>query len=107
MSKTAELIYQGTSYPLPIIEGTCGEKAVDISALRSTTGLITYDPGFVSTGSCQSEITFLDGEQGVLLYRGIPIEQLAEHSSFIETSFLLIYGHLPSREELDYFNYHV
>jgi len=107
MSKTVELIYQGTSYLLPLIEGTCGEEAVDISTLRSTTGLITYDPGFVSTGSCQSEITFLDGEQGILLYRGIPIEQLAEHSNFIETSFLLIYGHLPSREELDYFNYHV
>ena len=87
MSKTVELIYQGTSYPLPLIEGTCGEEAVDISTLRSTTGLITYDPGFVSTGSCQSKITFLDGEKGVLLYRGIPIEQLAEHSNFIETSF--------------------
>ncbi len=107
MSKTVELIYQGRSYSLPLIEGTCGEEAVDISTLRSTTGLITYDPGFVSTGSCQSKITFLDGEKGVLLYRGIPIEQLAEHSNFIETSFLLIYGHLPSREELDYFNYHV
>ena len=107
MSKSVELIYQGKSYTLPIIEGTCGEQAVDISSLRTTTGLITYDPGFVSTGSCQSDITFLDGEKGILLYRGIPIEQLAEHSNFIETSFLLIHGHLPSQNELDYFKYHV
>jgi citrate synthase len=106
MSKSVELIYQGKSYTLPIIEGTCGEQAVDISSLRTTTGLITYDPGFVSTGSCQSDITFLDGEKGILLYRGIPIEQLAEHSNFIETSFLLIHGHLPSQNELDYFKYH-
>jgi len=107
MSKSVELIYQGKSYTLPIIEGTCGEQAVDISSLRTTTGLITYDPGFVSTGSCQSDITYLDGEKGILLYRGIPIEQLAEHSNFIETSFLLIHGHLPSQNELDYFKYHV
>ncbi|MDH3257766.1 MAG: citrate (Si)-synthase, partial [Nitrospinota bacterium] len=107
MSQNVELIYQGKSYSLPIIEGTCGEQAVDISSLHAATGLITYDPGFVCTGSCQSQITFLDGEKGVLLYRGIPIEQLAEHSNFIETSFLLIYGHLPNQKELDYFKYHV
>jgi citrate synthase len=107
MTQTVELIHQGKSYTLPIIEGTFGEQAVDISTLRTTTGLITYDPGFVSTGSCQSQITFLDGENGVLLYRGIPIEQLAEHSNFIETAFLLIYGHLPNQRELDDFNYHV
>jgi len=107
MSQNVELIYQGKSHSLPIIEGTCGEQAVDISSLQAATGLITYDPGFVSTGSCQSQITFLDGEKGVLLYRGIPIEQLAEHSNFIETSFLLIYGHLPDQKELDYFKYHV
>ncbi len=107
MSQTVDFIYQGASYSLPVIEGTCGEKAVDISGLRSATGLITYDPGFANTGSCQSQITFLDGEQGVLMYRGIPIEQLAEHSSFIETSFLVIYGHLPNPEELDDFKYHV
>lgn len=107
MSETVEFIYQGQTYTLPIIEGTCGEKAVDIAALRSSTGLITFDPGFVNTGSCQSKITFLDGEKGILLYRGIPIEQLAEHSNFIETSYLLIYGHLPNQEELDDFTYHV
>ncbi|MDH5761493.1 MAG: citrate synthase [Nitrospinota bacterium] len=107
MSKTVEVIYQGTSYTLPVIKGTCGEEAVDISTLRNTTGLITYDPGFVSTGSCQSEITFLDGEKGILMYRGIPIEQLAEHSNFIETAYLLIYGNLPNQQELDYFQYHV
>jgi citrate synthase len=107
MSKTVEIIYKGTSYTLPVIKGTCGEEAVDISTLRNTSGLITYDPGFVSTGSCQSEITFLDGEKGILMYRGIPIEQLAEHSNFIETAYLLIYGNLPNQQELDYFQYHV
>ena len=107
MSDTVQLIHDGNTYEFPLIEGTCGEKAIDISKLRSTTGLITFDPGFVSTGSCRSRITYLDGEKGILLYRGIPIEQLAEHSSFIETAYLLIYGHLPNKEESDYFNYHV
>lgn len=107
MSETVKLIHDGKTYELPLLEGTCGEKAIDISTLRSTTGLITLDPGFMSTGSCRSKITYLDGEKGVLLYRGIPIEQLAEHSSFIETSYLLIYGHLPNAQELEYFRHHV
>ena len=107
MSKTAEFVYDGKTYTLPVIEGTCGEKAVDISSLRSSTGLVTYDPGYANTGSCQSKITFLDGAKGILLYRGIPIEQLAEHSNFIETAYLLIYGHLPTGKELEYFEYHV
>lgn len=107
MTEHVEFTYQGKSYSLPIVEGTFGEKAVDISSLRNETGLITYDPGFVCTGSCESKITYLDGEKGILLYRGIPIEQLAEHSNFIETSFLLIYGHLPNQEEIDYFSYHI
>ena len=107
MAETVKLIYQGKTYEFPVLEGTCGEKAIDISTLRNTTGLITFDPGYMSTGSCQSQITYLDGEKGVLLYRGYPIEQIAEKSSFIETACLLIYGELPTREQLDYFQYHL
>ncbi|MCH8156869.1 MAG: citrate synthase [Nitrospinae bacterium] len=107
MAETVKLIYQGNSYEFPIIEGSLGEKAIDIGNLRSQTGLITFDPGYMSTGSCKSAITFLDGEKGILLYRGIPIDQLAEKSTFIETSYLLIYGELPTRKQLDDFNYHI
>ena len=107
MAETVKLTYQGKTYEFPVLEGTCGEKAIDISTLRNTTGLITFDPGYMSTGSCQSQITYLDGEKGVLLYRGYPIEQIAEKSSFIETACLLIYGELPTREQLDYFHYHL
>jgi len=107
VTQTVQIIHEGKTYELPIIEGAFGEQAVDISQLRSTTGLITYDPGFVSTGSCQSKITYLDGEKGILLYRGIPIEQLAEKSTFIETSYLLIYGHLPTPSEHEDFSYHI
>ncbi len=101
------MTHSDQNYDLPLIEGTCGEQAIDITQLRSKTGLITYDPGFVSTGSCKSKITFLDGEKGILLYRGIPIEQIAEKSNFIETAYLLIYGNLPNSTELDYFNHHI
>ncbi len=107
MAETVKLTYQGKTYEFPVLEGTCGEKAIDISTLRNTTGLITFDPGYMSTGSCQSQITYLDGEKGILLYRGYPIEQIAEKSSFIETACLLIYGELPTREQLDYFQYHL
>ena len=107
MAETVKLTYQGKAYEFPVLEGTCGEKAIDISSLRNNTGLITFDPGYMSTGSCQSKITYLDGEKGILLYRGYPIEQIAEKSSFIETACLLIYGELPPREPLDYFNYHL
>lgn len=107
MAETVKLTYQGKTYEFPVQEGTCGEKAIDISTLRNTTGLITFDPGFMSTGSCRSKITFLDGEKGVLLYRGYPIEQIAEKSSFIETSYLLIYGELPTPEQLADFQYHL
>ncbi len=100
MSKTAEISYDGKSYSLPIIEGTEGEKAIDIANLRDQTGLITLDYGFKNTGSTQSAITFLDGEKGILHYRGYPIEQLAEKSNFMEVSYLLIYGELPSATEL-------
>lgn len=107
MTETVKLTYQGKTYEFPVQEGTCGEKAIDISTLRNTTGLITFDPGFMSTGSCRSKITYLDGEKGVLLYRGYPIEQIAEKSSFIETSYLLIYGELPTSEQLNDFQYHL
>ncbi|MBC8286018.1 MAG: citrate synthase [Nitrospinae bacterium] len=107
MAETVKLTYQGKTYEFPVLEGTCGEKAVDISTMLSTTGLITYDPGFMSTGSCQSKITYLDGDKGILLYRGYPIEQMAEKSSFIETSYLLIYGELPTPKQLEEFQYHI
>ena len=107
MTDTAKVIYQGKTYELPIIEGSFGEKAIDIGNLRKETGLITFDPGYMSTGSCKSAITFLDGEKGILLYRGIPIDQLAEKSTFIETSYLLIYGSLPTSQQLSEFNYHI
>ena len=107
MTETVKLTYQGKTYEFPVQEGTCGEKAIDIATLRKDTGLVTFDPGFMSTGSCQSKITYLDGEKGVLLYRGYPIEQIAEKSSFIETSYLLIYGELPTRDQLDNFQYHL
>ncbi len=107
MAETVKLVYQGSTYEFPVVEGSLGEKAVDIGSLRSQTGLVTFDPGYASTGSCKSAITFLDGEKGILLYRGIPIEQLAEKSSFIETAYLLIYGELPSCKQLDEFSHHI
>jgi citrate synthase len=104
MEQTAKLVIDGKTFELPIIEGTEGEKAVDISRLRQETGLITLDPGYANTGSCQSNITFMDGEKGVLRYRGIPVDQLAEHSTFVETAYLLINGELPNRRQLTRFS---
>ncbi len=88
---------------LPIVRGTDGDDAIDIGRLRGETGLITYDPGYGNTGACSSAVTFLDGEAGVLRYRGYPIEQLAGHSTFLEVAYLLIWGELPTREQLDRF----
>lgn len=99
MEKTATLIIDGKEISLPLIEGSGGEKAIDIRGLRRETGCITFDPGYGNTGACRSNITFMNGEQGILRYRGIPIEQLAKHSTFAETAFLLITGKLPTREE--------
>lgn len=101
MNETAIIILDGKKYELPVIIGTEGEKAIDIRKLRQETGYITYDPGFGSTGSCKSAITFMDGEKGILRYRGIPIEQLAENSTFVETAYLLMNGELPNRAELN------
>ncbi|MFH2066426.1 MAG: citrate synthase [Pseudomonadota bacterium] len=101
MNETAIIILDGKKYELPVLIGSEGEKAVDIRKFRQETGYITYDPGFGSTGSCKSAITFMDGEKGILRYRGIPIEQLAEHSTFVETAYLLMNGELPNRAELN------
>jgi citrate synthase len=104
MVETVKIILDGKTVELPLLVGTEGEKAIDISRLRSETGLITWDPGFANTGSCSSAITFMDGERGILRYRGIPIEQLAEHSSFKETAYLLVHGVLPTRKDLNRFS---
>lgn len=104
MDDYAEITYKGKTYKLPVVEGSEGEKAIDISTLRQKTGLITLDPGFANTGSCISSITYLDGEKGILRYRGIPVENLARHSTFTETAYLLINGVLPTREELNRFS---
>ncbi len=104
MSKEAKLELEGKTYTLPIVVGSEGEKAVDVSALRANTGYITLDEGYGNTGSCVSQITFIDGEQGILRYRGIPIEELAEKSTFIETAYLIIYGALPNRAQLRHFS---
>ena len=100
MSDDAKLVFEGNEYDLPVIEGSEGEKAVDVSQLRSQSGAITLDSGYANTGSCTSEITFIDGEAGILRYRGYPIEQIAEQAEFTEVCYLLIYGHLPTPDEL-------
>ena len=97
----AQLTVDGRTIELPVIEGSEGEKAIDISRLRSESGLITFDPGFANSGSCRSAITFIDGEKGILRYRGYPIEELAERSTFLEVSWLLLYGELPTLEQLE------
>ena len=104
MSETAKIELDGKSYELPVIEGTENEKGIDISKLRGETGgYITLDPGFKNTGSTKSAITYLDGENGILRYRGYPIEQLAEKASFLEVAYLLIYGELPTPKEFEAF----
>ena len=103
MAKKVELHYNGKKYDLPIVKGTENEIAVDISKLRQEAAIITLDKGFKNTGSTESAITFLDGEKGILRYRGYAIEELAEKSTFLEVAFLLIYGNLPTTEELDKF----
>ncbi len=104
MDEFVTLTYNGKEVMLPLLTGSEGEKAIDISSLRAETGFITLDPGYANTGSCLSSITFMDGEKGILRYRGIPVEQLAEHSTFKETVYLLINGRLPTRDELTQFS---
>jgi citrate synthase len=103
MSDKAELIYGGKTYELPVIEGTENEKAVDISKLRAQSGLITMDPGYKNTGATKSAITFLDGEKGILQYRGYSIEELAGKATFVEVAYLLFYGELPNQSQLSDF----
>jgi citrate synthase len=100
MSDHARIEYDGQSFEAPVIVGTENEHGLDISKLRSATGLVTFDPGYANTGSTKSAITYLDGEAGVLRYRGYPIEQLAERSSFLETAYLIIHGELPTTDNL-------
>ncbi len=101
--ESAKLIFRGKEYDIPVVEGSEGEVGLDITALRAQTGAITYDPSYGNTGSCKSAITFIDGEEGILRYRGYPIEQLAEKSSFMEVSYLLLNGELPTSSQLSDF----
>ena len=104
MTEKAKIILpDGQTMDLPVLTGSENEKGIDISGLRKQTGYITLDPGFVNTGSCESSITFLDGEKGVLQFRGYPIEELAEKSTFIEVAYLLINGELPKKDQLENF----
>ncbi len=107
MAKTVELIIEGKSYTLPVIEGTENELAIDISDLRDQTGYVTMDIGYKNTGATKSAITFLDGETGILRYRGYSIEELAEKSTFLEVSYLLIFGELPTQEQLNKFTHDI
>ena len=99
-----EFTINGKTIELPVITGTEKEKGIDVSQLRTDTNYITYDPSYANTGSCASDITYISGEEGILRYRGYPIEQLADNSSFVEVIYLLLYGELPNQEELDSFN---
>lgn len=104
MSDKITIISGDDSYEFPVVKGSENEKAIDIKTLRAKTGMITYDPGYKNTGSCQSGITYLDGEKGILRYRGYAIEDLTENKSFLEVAYLLIFGDLPSTTELDKFH---
>ena len=101
--QVARIIIEGKEYTYPVIIGTENEKAIDTRKLRSETGYITYDDGYGNTGSCLSKITYIDGEKGILQHRGIPIEQLAGKSTFLDTAYLIIYGDLPNPAKLDAF----
>ncbi|MBC8131470.1 MAG: hypothetical protein H7X95_00705, partial [Deltaproteobacteria bacterium] len=97
VSESAQLKIGDKTIDLPVVVGSEGEQGIDISKLRAETGAVTLDPAYVNTAMTRSAITFLDGEKGILRYRGIPIEQLAEHATFVEVAYLLIYGHLPNK----------
>lgn len=107
MQETVKIIIEEQEYEFPVVEGSEKEKAIDISALRAKTGYITIDEGYKNTGATYSDITFLDGEEGILHYRGYPIEQLAEKAEFLEVSYLLIYGELPTEEQYAKFKYEI
>ena len=106
-NKTATLTVGNKTYDFPILSGTVGPDVIDIAKLYAQAGMFTYDPGFTSTGSCQSKITYIDGDAGVLEYRGYPIEQLAEKGDFLETCYLLLYGELPTPAQKKDFDHRV
>src|ERR1700749_3513441 len=101
---SATLTYQDKQYKLPVLAGSVGPNVVDIRKLYGDADIFTYDPGFTSTASCESDITFIDGDKGILLYRGYSIDQLAEHSNFLEVCYLLLHGELPSKEQFAKFD---
>src|SRR6187397_1630686 len=102
-SKAASLTIGNNKYDFPVYPGTIGPSVIDIGKLYGQTGMFTYDPGFTSTGSCESKITYIDGDEGVLLYRGYPIDELAESSTFLEVAYLLMNGELPNPAEMTEF----
>jgi citrate synthase len=104
MEETVKLVIDGKTFELPVVTGSEGERGIDVSRLRQETGLVTVDTGFANTASCRSAITFVDGEKGILRYRGIPVEELAEKSTFVETAYLLINGELPTQDALNRFS---
>src|ERR1700740_1587272 len=106
-TKTATLTVGNKTYDFPILSGTIGPDVIDIAKLYAQAGMFTYDPGFTSTGSCQSKITYIDGDAGVLEYRGYPIDQLAENCDFLEICYLLLYGELPNAKQKKDFDYTV
>jgi citrate synthase len=106
-TRTGSISVGDKSWTFPVYDGSIGPSVVDIGKLYTTSGMFTYDPGFTSTGSCESKITYIDGDEGVLLYRGYPIEQLAEHGDFLETCYLLLYGELPTTAQKADFDYRV
>src|SRR5262250_2268767 len=103
-TKSGKLTVGDKNWSFPVHEGTVGPDVIDIGKLYAETGMFTYDPGFTSTASCQSKITYIDGDAGILEYRGYPIEQLAEHGDFLETCYLLLYGELPPPTKRKYSN---
>lgn len=105
MAKNTTLTYNEKSYEYPVTVGSENEPGIDIAKLRAQTGAVALDPGFVNTASCTSAITFLDGERGILRYRGYPIEQLSEKSNFLEVAWLVIYGESPTKDQLDNFQH--
>ena len=102
---TARLNYGDKDYEFPVLSGSVGPDVLDIRKLYGQTGLFTYDPGYTSTGSCESAITYIDGDEGILLHRGYPIDQLAENSTFMEVAYLLLNGELPTRDALTGFTH--
>src|SRR5271165_1206693 len=102
-TKTGKLTLGEKNWSFPVYEGTIGPEVLDVSKLYSQTGIFTYDPGFTSTASCESKITYIDGDKGILLYRGYPIEELAKQSDFLEVCYLLLYGELPTSQAKEKF----